>query len=131
MVPFLQAQSTRGSLAPSSHSSSSGVAGQQSNSISKSTSAGQNTGGTRSGSLKPARQDSLEDGLAQLAQRDWQLNLDALEVSSAVDLWSNSFSSSRLPFRGRNVDASLVLREVHLPCLEFWDVMQAWVIHAG
>ncbi len=84
-VPFLQAPSSRGSLAPSSHSSSGGPAGQHSDGSSKTASPGQTGGARRSGS---GSQDPgvLGEGLLQLAQRDWQLNLDALEVGQLLTL---------------------------------------------
>ena len=157
-VPFLQAPSSRGSLAPSSHDSSSGTAGQQSDGSSKSPAAGQTAGTRRPGSSDPARQGSLEEGLAQLAQRDWQLNLDALEVRVAqnpsVLLLKRPQISAKVPKSGsrwsvsppgiltpetypwilaipqRNEDA-VMLRELRLTSLNMWDVMQPCVMHAG
>ena len=76
----VQAPSSMGSVAQSSHSSGSGLAGQQSSSSSRGPPSGGSGGAMRSGSGGQSP-SALKDGLAQLAQRDWELNLDALEVT--------------------------------------------------
>lgn len=108
MVPFLQAPCSSGLAGPSSNGSSkggsqggSGVSvkggsGGGSGMSNKGGSAGGCGGGSPSakqaGSGGSQSHDILAEGLAQLAHRDWELNLDALEVSAASHTHRNQLS---------------------------------------
>ncbi len=87
MVPFLQAPCSRGLAGPSSNGSSKGGPGGGSGLSDKVGPVGGLAGGSPSakqaGSGGSQSPDIVAEVLAQLALRDWELNLDALEVSAA------------------------------------------------
>ena len=112
MVPFLQAPCSRGLAGPNSNGSSKGASqggsgvsvkggsGDGSGMSKKGGLAGGSAGGSpsakRAGSGGSQSHDILAEGLAQLAHRDWELNLDALEVSAASHTHHGSLSIAAL-----------------------------------